>query len=314
MSDTAATALPGAKFNDPLITATGEKRAVVAFSNLKTLWINTGTLCNITCRNCYIDSSPTNDALAYITLAEAVAFLDEIARDKLPTTEIGFTGGEPFMNPDIIPMIEAALSRGFAVLVLTNAMKPLANHRAAIADLAKRFGQRLTLRVSLDHYSAENHDLERGSGSFALTLENLPWLSGLALTLHIAGRTCWNEDENALRAGFAALFNDNAIALDAADPVALTLLPEMDANADIAEITENCWSILNVAPDDLMCATSRMAVKRKGAAHPVIVACTLIPDAPEFELGTTLAQAARPVALNHPHCARFCVLGKGSCS
>ena len=57
-----------------------------------------------------------------------------------------------------------------------------------------------------------------------------------------------------------------------------------------------------------------MVVKRKGAAHPSVVACTLIPDAPQFELGVTLADAARPVALNHPHCARFCVLGKGSCS
>jgi len=314
MAKTATTARPGAKFNDPARTASGEKRAVVAFSNLKTLWINTGTLCNITCRNCYIDSSPTNDALAYITLAEATAFLDEIAGDHLPTTEIGFTGGEPFMNPDIIPMIEAALSRGFAVLVLTNAMKPLANHRAAITDLARRFTSNLTLRVSLDHYASDYHDLERGAGSFALTLKNLSWLAGLPLALHIAGRTCWDEEESSLRAGFTALFKANAIALDAADSAILTLFPEMDATADIAEITENCWSILNVSPDDLMCATSRMVVKRKGATHSVIVACTLIPDAPEFELGATLAQAARPVALNHPHCARFCVLGKGSCS
>jgi hypothetical protein len=39
-----------------------------------------------------------------------------------------------------------------------------------------------------------------------------------------------------------------------------------------------------------------------------------LPYAPEFELGTTLAEASRTVKLNHPHCAKFCVLGGASCS
>ena len=78
----------------------------------RTLWLNTGSLCNITCRNCYINSSPDNDRLAYLTRAEAASFFDEIARDRLPVREIGFTGGEPFMNPDMIAMLGDALDRG----------------------------------------------------------------------------------------------------------------------------------------------------------------------------------------------------------
>src|SRR5680860_1607107 len=108
MADAALLA-PLAKFSDPEITAKGEKRARVALAALHTLWINTGSLCNITCRNCYIESSPENDRLAYIAQAEAATFLDEIARDGLPVTEIGFTGGEPFMNPDILGMLEDVL-------------------------------------------------------------------------------------------------------------------------------------------------------------------------------------------------------------
>ena len=84
-------------------------RASVALDTLATLWINTGTLCNITCLNCYIESSPENDRLAYITRAEVARFLDEIAADGLPVREIGFTGGEPFMNPDMLAMLEDAL-------------------------------------------------------------------------------------------------------------------------------------------------------------------------------------------------------------
>jgi hypothetical protein len=63
-----------------------------------------------------------------------------------------------------------------------------------------------------------------------------------------------------------------------------------------------------------MCASSRMIVKRKGAPRPAVIACTLLPYNGEFELGDTLAAARRTVQLNHPHCARFCVLGGASCS
>ena len=42
-----------------------------------------------------------------------------------PTSLIGFTGGEPFMNPELAAMIEDVLSRGLHALVLTNAMKPM---------------------------------------------------------------------------------------------------------------------------------------------------------------------------------------------
>ena len=92
------------KFRDPLITAKGDKRATVTLRALETLWFNTGTLCNLTCRNCYIDSSPRNDRLAYLTTAEVERYLDEVVRDHLPTKLIGLTGGEPLMNPDIIAM------------------------------------------------------------------------------------------------------------------------------------------------------------------------------------------------------------------
>lgn len=54
-------------------------------------------------------------------------------------------------------------------------------------------------------------------------------------------------------------------------------------------------------------------IQGSGADRPVIVPCTLLPYAPEFELGHTLAEAFGEVRLNHPHCARFCVLGGASC-
>ena len=115
---------------------------------LETVWFNTGTLCNIDCSNCYIESSPKNDSLSYLTLADVMPFLDEIA--ALPQVSlIGFTGGEPFMNPSFIAILEETLRRGFETLTLTNALKPLDHRKPDIARLAKRYGARMRVRVSL---------------------------------------------------------------------------------------------------------------------------------------------------------------------
>lgn len=306
--------LDPAKFQDAVLTLKGERRASVALAGLHTLWFNTGTLCNITCANCYIESSPRNDALVYLSAAEVRGYLDE-ARD-FPVEEIGFTGGEPFMNPDLLPMLEDVLSRGLRALVLTNAMQPMRRYAAPLLALRDRHGvANLIIRVSLDHHDAAVHDIERGAGSFTRTLEGLVWLAREGFPIHVAGRAGFGtQDEASMRAGYAALFADWGIPVDAADPVALMLFPEMDADRDVPEITEACWGILKKSPDSMMCASSRMVVKRKGAGRPAVLACTLLAHDERFELGATLAEAARPVPLNHPHCATFCVLGGAACS
>ena len=306
---------PPARFRDPAWTAKGERRAAVALGALRTLWFNTGTLCNLTCANCYIESSPRNDALAYLAAAEVGAYLDEIARDRLPVEEIGFTGGEPFMNPDMPSMLEDVLRRGLRALVLTNAMRPMMRHRERLAAMNAAHPGLLTIRVSLDHYGPALHDLERGRGTFETTMQGMDWLVEQGFRLNVAGRAAFgHEPEAVLRAGYARLFASRGIPLDAADPVALMLFPEMDPEADVPEITEACWSILGKSPDSVMCASSRMVVKRRGAPAPAVLACTLLAYDPQFELGATLAEASRPVPLNHPHCARFCVLGGAACS
>jgi uncharacterized Fe-S cluster-containing radical SAM superfamily protein len=316
MSDVASQSFPlidTAKFRDPDVTADGKRRAEVAFTRLDTLWFNTGTLCNLTCSNCYIESGPSNDRLAYLSATEVAAYLDEIEDQAMTTREIGFTGGEPFMNPDIIAMIDDALGRGYEVLVLTNAMRPMMKLAEALLDLRERFGERLIIRISLDHYTPALHELERGVHAWGPTILGLEWLAHNGFNLHVAGRTCWGETEDTLRKGYARLFAERGIPVDTFNPLSLVLFPEMDAVADVPEITTDCWDILGVAPDSPMCATSRMVIKRRGADRPVVNACTLVPYDDQFELGHSLADAQGPVKLNHPHCARFCVLGGASC-
>lgn len=313
------------RFVDPDRTAKGEQRASVGLDRLETLWFNTGTLCNITCCNCYIESSPTNDRLAYLSTAEVTAFIDEIVAERLGTREIGFTGGEPFLNPQIIEMLSVALEAGFDVLVLTNAMQPMMRPRvkAGLLRLLEAHGDRLKMRVSLDHYTAPLHEAERGPKTFAKSLEGLDWLNNSGFTIAIAGRTCWHEDEETSLAGYAELIARRGWRIDARDPTALVLLPEMDGSRQVPEISVGCWSILGRSPSDMMCAKSRMIVKRKGAATPTVLPCTLLPYDARFDMGPTLRAAATSdggmfdagrVKLCHPHCAKFCVLGGGSCS
>lgn len=310
-----ATPLNTQKFCDPARTLDGQARASVALRALETLWFNTGTLCNITCAHCYIESSPSNDRLEYLRARDVTAYLDEIQQTKLPVSEIGFTGGEPFMNPEILLMLEECLARGFRVLVLTNAMQPMRRPKISLGllELQQRFGGRLTLRVSLDHYTKALHETERGAGTWQAAIAGLQYLSANGFSLHVAGRLCWNEDEAAARAGYARLFAEQDIRIDAHNPAQLVLFPEMDAHIDVPEITTACWGILNKSPEDVMCASSRMVVRRKGAAKPVVLACTLLPYDPRFEMGESLAGASGEVRLNHPHCAKFCVLGGASC-
>lgn len=316
---------PTRKFQDPDWTIAGDRRASVGLDRLRTLWFNTGTLCNITCRNCYIESSPTNDRLVYLSADEVRAFLDEIARDDLGTNEIGFTGGEPFMNPEIIAMLEASLARGFRVLVLTNGLQPMLRPRLkkGLLGLLATYGDRLTVRVSLDHYTQALHEAERGPKTFAKSLTAIDWLSAEDFRTAIAGRTCWNEHDHEAREGYAALIAARGWKIDPEDPLALVLLPEMDVTQDVPEISVGCWQVLGKSPGELMCASSRMIVKRKGEARPTVVPCTLLPYEDAFSMGATLEDAARAdggmfdagdVKLCHPHCAKFCALGGGSCS
>jgi wyosine [tRNA(Phe)-imidazoG37] synthetase (radical SAM superfamily) len=309
-----AAPLAAEKFRDPKFTAKGEPRASVAMTGLTTLWFCTGTLCNLACVNCYIESSPKNDALVYLSEAEVIMFLDEIVAEKLPTREIAFTGGEPFMNPEMIAILTTCLTRGFDVLVLSNAMRPMRRFEKELLEIQARFGAQLTFRVSLDHHTKALHEAERGPNSWDKAIDGLKWLSSNGFSIAIAGRMAKGESLADEKAGYAALFAEHDLRVDANDPARLVLFPEMDAHADIAEISESCWGILNVSPDDMMCASSRMVVKRKGEATPRVAACTLLPYDPQFDMGATLVEASQSVALNHPHCARFCVLGGASCT
>jgi molybdenum cofactor biosynthesis enzyme MoaA len=299
------------KFKDQKVTADGSNRAFIEARNIKTLWFNTGTLCNIECKNCYIESSPKNDSLAYLTFEEVKSFIDEAIDKNLGTNEIGFTGGEPFMNKDIMKMIDYSLRKRLKVLVLSNAMKPMLNRTK---ELIKLNHPNLIVRVSIDHYEKEKHEEIRGKNTYDVMLQGLKWLNENNFNYTLATRLLWNEKEEDLRKNFGTFIKNNNLRLDTNSPKELVTFAEMDEKIDTPEITTSCWDILNKDPNDVMCSWSRMVVRKKNSKNPSVIACTLLPYADEFDLGETLTNSLQKIYLNHKHCSKFCVLGGSSCS
>ena len=300
------------RFQNPKTTAKGDNRGYVDVTQLTTLWFNTGSQCNITCENCYMESSPTNDTLIFITADEVARYVDEALQISDSLETIGFTGGEPFLNKDMIPSIEYCLAKGLKVLVLSNAMKPLERRRTEIQALSAKYQEKFVIRVSLDHHTEEGHNKERGEGSFSTTLEQLQGLSADAVTLNIAGRSLYGEDLQEATNAYEKLFTSNSINIAEGG---LVIFPEMNLDDQKSpEITTECWGILKLNPATLMCASSRMVVKRKGAETPSVVACTLLPYDNFFDYGPDLKTSLKRTYLKHIYCSQFCVLGGASCS
>ena len=299
------------KFKNPKFTADGSDRAFVEAEKIKTLWFNTGTLCNIECKNCYIESSPKNDRLVYLTFDEVKNFIDEAIEKNLGTQEIGFTGGEPFMNKDIIKMIEYSLSKGLKTLVLSNAMKPMLNR---VEEIKKVNHKNLTIRVSIDHYEKSKHEEIRGKNTYDIMMKGLKWLDENDFNYALATRLLWNETEEELRKNFGIFVKNNHLKLNTNSKQELVTFAEMDESVDTPEITTSCWEILKKDPKDIMCSSSRMVVRKKGLKNPSVIACTLLPYDEEFDLGQTLTNSLQKIYLNHKHCSKFCVLGGSSCS
>lgn len=154
------------------------------------LWIYSNFHCNLACGYCVVASSPR--ARRRELAAERVrALVDEAVGEGF--REIYITGGEPFVHPEIVALIEYASER-LPTVVLTNAMLFTGRRRAELARLAGRPG--VTLQSSVDGARAATHDRWRGAGSWDAALAGLRYAAGLGLALRVAmTRTPDNDDE-----------------------------------------------------------------------------------------------------------------------
>lgn len=144
------------------------------------LWVYSNFHCNLACDYCVVASSPRARRRS-LSAERFRALVDEAVAEGFE--ELYITGGEPFVHPDVVAMIEYASER-LPTVVLTNAMLFTGRRRGELERLAGRPG--LTLQSSIDGARAQTHDRWRGAGSWARAIEGLRFAAGLGLALRVA--------------------------------------------------------------------------------------------------------------------------------
>lgn len=301
--------MPTKHENDWLLSSKGEKRGYIQPQLLHELWFHTGTSCNLRCPFCFEGSKPGDDRLQFLTLDDAKFFIDEAV--ELGVEKFSFTGGEPFVNPHFIEILNYALNFK-PCLVLTNATEPLMNQFARVVPFRDK-SHTLNFRISLDHPDPAKHDESRGKGNFKKALDTLGRLYREGFGVSIARLMLAGEESAAVDKAYAPFFRKAGVPLD----ITIIKFPEFHKPGSmphVPEITEDCMTRYLSASqrDGFMCNYSKMIVKQDGVCG--VYACTLVDDDADYNLGRTLKEAmATRVMLRHHRCYSCFAFG-ASCS
>ncbi len=268
-----------------------------ALAHLDDLWFQVaGTLCNLTCRHCFISCGPHNRSFGFLDRAAVERALEESA--ALGVKEYYFTGGEPFLNPEMVAILEATLRYGPAT-VLTNGtvFKEAWLERLRRAEEASPYS--LEFRVSIDGCSAETNDPVRGPGTFARALRGVRQLLGHGfLPIITVARTGDDQDDAALFEGFVRLLRGQGY-----DRPRVKILPTLRLGAE-AERQRGYRAEERVTPEmlegfdrgQLICSHSRVVSDRGVHVCPILI------EAADARLGATLGESLGPYPLRHHAC------------
>ncbi len=295
--------------DDWLHTRLGEVRGYIQPHTLSELWFHTGTACNLACPFCLEGSKPGDRRLERVTLADARPFIDEAL--ELSVRQFSFTGGEPFVNRDLVPILAYALDRA-PCLVLSNGVDAVTQHLAQIESLLA-LAHPLALRISIDHPDEARHDAGRGTGNFAKAWTALRQLHVRGFRVSIARQMAVDEDRAVVEAAYRDLLRRHGVPED----LTLVAFPDFGApgaQRDVPDVTESCMRQFQTEATRraFMCAYSKMIVKQGGRMR--VYACTLVDDDPAYDQGATLRESlAVRVRLRHQRCYS-CFRYGASCS
>ena len=283
---------------------------------LDDIWFMVGSKCNLACSHCYVGSSPYNNTLEQLTFADVKKFVDEATFYSLKN--IYLTGGEPFINKDIISIISYCIKKA-NITILTNATFPIKRHIKTLKEIKDKARHELILRISLDHYDEKKHDKIRSAGSFALTVENTLNLLKAGFNPIITTTAVVYEEDNELsekqiEKKFHELFGQYKIKVK--------ILPfnlEMGSNLNRIKkktakviITQDCMNKPGIKKEDFQCYNGRTIQKIDGKLR--IYPCPIIYNEEKYELGYSLKESFQKVYLTHKACYDFCYKSGGKCT
>jgi len=274
-----------------------EQPPIVALAHLDDLWFQvSGTLCNLTCHHCFISCSPKNDSFGYLSLAEVKSRLEESVR--LGVKEYYFTGGEPFLNREMVPILVETLRYGPAT-VLTNGTVLKDGWLAELRAAEEASLYSLEFRVSIDGFSPETNDPIRGEGTFERAIEGVRKLVEFGFLPIITATRSWSDaDDQRVIGQFVATLQQNGY-----ERPRLKILPPLQLGAE-AERTHGYRDSERVTrpmmkgfdSSQLVCEHSRMVTDRG------VYVCPILIESADARLGETLAESTVPFTLSHGAC------------
>lgn len=293
---------------------------------LEDLWVMQGSICDLRCKHCYTASSPSNNSLQQITSAELQPHLEAAA--KFGVQKIYFTGGEVFVNEDVLhgraerneeflSSLRIALEIA-PVEILTNGRRYIRNHFAVLQELHERFPGRLTLRITLESPHEAEHDRIRGRTTFVQTIETVRDLGGMGFVPVITAEHPLLHDQSLeeIRAAYKSLFPGMRIEVNLIENILemghqlVTMTAEGQLPTAEVFVTTKCFDILNKSQQSLMCHFSRCIQKIAGTLR--YYPCPVIYDDQRFELGSTLEESFRRIYIAHKNCYDYCMKGDGA--
>jgi AdoMet-dependent heme synthase len=279
---------------------------VVPFRWLDTLWVQvTGTLCNIACLHCFISCGPKATQIPMMGVDEVQRALDE-GRDA-GMRHVYFTGGEPFLHPDIRTLVERALEVA-ALTVVTNGILLDAAMVRWLAATFERSRNSLDVRVSLDGMTASQNDAVRGRGTFEKIIAALRRLgeAGLCPVVTVVEHEVGLEGAEA-RADFLDFVRGLGIQKPRVKFLPLLHLGRERRRSGAYAGGLGDEPLLPAVESSLLCASGRCAT-----AHGVYTCPILVEDA-SARLGGTVAESGRPIRLGWTAC-QTCVLDGLRCN
>ena len=282
--------------------------AEVALRALDDLWFQiSGTLCNLTCHHCFISCSPTNHTFELISREAVLRTLEESR--GLGVKEYYFTGGEPFIHPDMVEILERTLELGPAT-VLTNGtlLKPSAVARLAAAEARSLYS--LEFRVSIDGYAPEWNDPIRGQGSFTRAMAGVRLLLEHGFLPIVTVAQTWEDGRtDKVLARFVEVLKDEGYQRPRVKLIpTLRLGAEVERNRsyhDSERVTESMLEDFDTSP--FVCSHSRIVTDRG------VYVCPILIDAPEARMGDHLSDALGSSKLEHGACYT-CYMSGAICS
>jgi len=265
--------------------------------NLDELWFQVGgTLCNLSCNHCFISCHPGNDNFGFIDLETVRRYLRE--SQALGVKEYYFTGGEPFLNRDMLPVLEETLAIGPAT-VLTNGTVFTPSSVKALRAISEESLYSLEMRVSIDGYSPRTNDPIRGEGTFEKALEGVKMLVEAGFLPIITMAQTWPEEET------TRVFETFVTTLKEAgyQRPRIKILPSLHLGME-AERSRPYSQAERISEEmmegydsnQLLCSRSRTVTDRGVAVCPLLI------ETPGAHLGDSLEEASAPCRLDQGAC------------